>query len=149
RPAEALSFPSFHHVAPNLLLHPVLNEAEALAGVSYRKVIHPPTQHRVDQIDHPIHRLGLVATDDDLVILIDGHRRHDWLLPAVEKRLREELVALRVEVNEEKSRIVDLSRGKCFGYLGFDFRRIRSQRGVWCTHYAPKLKKRTALLRKL
>src|SRR6516165_8620088 len=45
---------------------------------------------------------------DDLVILIDAHRRHDWLLPAVEKRLREELVALRVEVNEEKSRIVDL-----------------------------------------
>src|SRR6516162_10255639 len=49
---------------------------------------------------------------DDLVILIDAHRRHDWLLPAVEKRLREELVAVRVEVNEEKSRIVDLSRGE-------------------------------------
>src|SRR5262249_50072455 len=44
----------------------VLNEAEALAGVSYRKVIHPPTQHRVDQIDHPIHRLGLVATEHTL-----------------------------------------------------------------------------------
>jgi RNA-directed DNA polymerase len=29
------------------------------------------------------------------------------------------------------------------------FRRIRSQRGVWCAHYTPKLKKRTALLRKL
>jgi RNA-directed DNA polymerase len=86
---------------------------------------------------------------DDLVILIDEHRRHDWLPPAVEKRLREELVALRVEVNEEKSRIVDLGRGESFGYLGFDFRRIRSQRGVWCAHYTPKLKKRTALLRKL
>jgi RNA-directed DNA polymerase len=86
---------------------------------------------------------------DDLVILIDAHRRHDWLLPAVEKRLREELVALQVEVNEEKSRIVDLSRGASFGYLGFDFRRVRSQRGVWSAHYTPKLKKRTALLRKL
>src|SRR5215468_9684844 len=86
---------------------------------------------------------------DDLVILIDAHRRHDWLLPAVEKRLREELVALRVEVNEEKSRIVDLSRGESFGYLGFDFRRIRSQRGVWRVKYTPKLKKRTALQRKL
>jgi len=86
---------------------------------------------------------------DDLVILIDAHRRHDWLLPAVEKRLREELVALRVEVNEEKSRTVDLGRGESFGFLGFDFRRIRSQRGVWRAHYTPKLKKRTALLRKL
>ena len=40
---------------------------------------------------------------DDLVILIDAHPRHDWLLPAVEKRLREELAALQVEINEEKS----------------------------------------------
>ena len=31
---------------------------------------------------------------DDLVILVDAHPRHDWLLPAVERRLREELAAL-------------------------------------------------------
>ena len=86
---------------------------------------------------------------DDLVILVDAHPRHDWLMTAVEKRLREELAALQVEVNEEKSRIVDLGRGESFGFLGFDFRRIRSGRGVWRAHFTPKLKKRTALLRKL
>jgi RNA-directed DNA polymerase len=86
---------------------------------------------------------------DDLVILVDAHPRHDWLMAAVEKRLREELAALQVEVNEEKSRIVDLGRGESFGFLGFDFRRIRSRRGVWRAHFTPKLKKRTALLRKL
>jgi RNA-directed DNA polymerase len=86
---------------------------------------------------------------DDLVILIDVHPRHDWLITAVEKRLREELANLQVEINEEKSRIVDLGRGESFGFLGFDFRRIRSRRGVWRPHYTPKLKKRTALLRKL
>jgi RNA-directed DNA polymerase len=86
---------------------------------------------------------------DDLVILIDAHPRHDWLLGAVEKRLREELAKLQVEINDEKSRVVDLSRGESFGFLGFDFRRIRSRRGVWRAYYTPKLKKRTALLRKL
>jgi RNA-directed DNA polymerase len=86
---------------------------------------------------------------DDLVILIDAHPRHDWLMGAVEKRLREELAELQVEINEEKSRIVDLCRGDSFGFLGFDFRRIRSRRGAWRAHYTPKLKKRTALLRKL
>jgi RNA-directed DNA polymerase len=86
---------------------------------------------------------------DDLVILIDAHPRHDWLLAAVEKRLREELAKLQVEINEEKSRNVDLGRGESFGFLGFDFRLIRSRRGAWCAHYTPKLKKRTALLRKL
>src|ERR1700693_163081 len=86
---------------------------------------------------------------DDLVILIDAHQRHDWLMTAVEKRLREELAELQVEINEEKRRIVDLRRGESFGFLGFDFRRVRRLRGVWRAHYTPKLKKRTALLRKL
>ncbi len=86
---------------------------------------------------------------DDLVILVDAYPRHDWLMRAVEKRLREELALLQVEINEDKSRIVDLGRGESFGFLGFDFRRLRSRRGVWRAHYTPKLKKRTALLRKL
>jgi RNA-directed DNA polymerase len=86
---------------------------------------------------------------DDLVILVDAYPQHDWLLKAVEKRLREELAKLGVEVNEEKSRVVDLAKGESFGFLGFEFRRIRSLRGVWRAQYAPKLKKRTALLQKL
>ncbi len=32
---------------------------------------------------------------------------------------------LDVRLNEEKSQIVDLSRGESFGFLGFDFRRVR------------------------
>jgi RNA-directed DNA polymerase len=86
---------------------------------------------------------------DDLVILIDARPRQDWLMGAVEKRLREELAKLQVEINEEKSRIVDLGRGESFGFLGFDFRRIRGRRGRWRPYYTPKIKKRTALLRKL
>lgn len=86
---------------------------------------------------------------DDLVVLIDAYKRHDWLLTAVVKRWKEEFAKLRVEINEEKSRIVDLGRGESFGFLGFDFRRTRSRRGVWRAQYTPKLKKRTALMRKL
>jgi RNA-directed DNA polymerase len=86
---------------------------------------------------------------DDLVILVDAFPQHDWLLKAVAKRLREELAKLGVEVNEEKSRVVDLTKGESFGFLGFEFRRIRSLGGVWRAQYVPKLKKRTALLRKL
>jgi RNA-directed DNA polymerase len=83
------------------------------------------------------------------VVLIDAYKRHDWLLTAVMKRLREEFAKLKVEINEEKSRIVDLGRGESFGFLGFDFRRTRSLRGIWRAQYTPTLKKRTALLRKL
>jgi RNA-directed DNA polymerase len=86
---------------------------------------------------------------DDLVILVDAYPRHDWLLRAVDKRLREELAKLHVEINEEKSRVVDLGKGGSFGFLGFEFRRVRSRRGEWRPNYAPKAKKRTALRAKL
>jgi RNA-directed DNA polymerase len=86
---------------------------------------------------------------DDLVILIDSHPRHDWLVKAVDRRLREELGKLRVEINEEKSRMVDLSKGEKFSFLGFEFRRILSRNQKWRPHFAPKLKKRTAVFAKL
>lgn len=86
---------------------------------------------------------------DDLVLLVDSHPRHAWLRRAVEKRLREELAKLQVEVNEEKSRRVDLTRGESFGFLGFEFRRVRSRAGRWMPLRTPQLKKRTALLREV
>ena len=84
-----------------------------------------------------------------MVILVDAHRRHDWLLQAAEQRLREALTVLQVTINEEKSRMVDLARGETFSFLGFDFRRVQSRRGAWRPWYTPTRKKRTALLRKL
>jgi RNA-directed DNA polymerase len=86
---------------------------------------------------------------DDMVILIDAHPRHDWLVKAVAKRLREELAKLHVEINEEKSRTVDLQKGESFAFLGFEFRRVSSCKGNWRPQYTPRLKKRTALLETL
>ena len=63
--------------------------------------------------------------------------------------LREELAKLDVEVNEEKSRTVDLVAGESFGYLGFDVRRVRNRSGRWFPLWTPKVKKRTELVRKL
>ena len=84
-----------------------------------------------------------------LVILVDSQPRQQWLRQAVEKRLRQELAKLQVGVNEEKSRMVDLERGESFGFLGFEFRRVRSRRGRWMPLLLPKGKKRTVLLGKL
>jgi RNA-directed DNA polymerase len=87
---------------------------------------------------------------DDLVVLIDdAHPSQIWLFEAVQRRLREEFVRLGVEINEEKSRLVNLEREESFGFLGFDFRRVRTRQGRWRPQYTPKLKKRTALMRKL
>ena len=50
--------------------------------------------------------------------LVDGQPRQQWLRQAVEKRLREELAKLLVEVNEEKSRKVDYSEARVSGFSG-------------------------------
>ena len=86
---------------------------------------------------------------DDLVILIDAERRNDWLVKAVDKRLRVELAKLRVAINEDKSRMVDLKKGESITFLGFEYRRVLGFRRTWRPYYAPKLKKRTALFEKL
>jgi RNA-directed DNA polymerase len=86
---------------------------------------------------------------DDLVILVEPRPHMAWLPKAVERRLREEFAKLQVQINEEKSRMVDLRGRESFGYLGFDFRRLRGLSGKWRPHVTPKLKKRTELLGKL
>jgi len=86
---------------------------------------------------------------DDLVILVDGFRKWEWLLKATYKRLAEEFEKLGVQMNQEKTRIVDLSRDEIFSFLGFDYRRVKTRRGVWGVRVTPRMKARTALLREL
>src|SRR5215210_6980688 len=140
----------------------VILKASGKNGVPQGGVISPLLSNLyLDEVDRMLERAKEVTRQgrftsieyarfaDDLVILIDAHRRHDWLIGAVNKRLREEFDKLQVEIKDEKSRMVDLERGESFGFLGFDFRYLRSLRGVWRPHYTPRLKKRTALMREL
>ena len=86
---------------------------------------------------------------DDLVVLVDGHSGWGWLAETAYRRLLEEVAKLDLQVNEEKTRHVDLTRGESFGFLGFDFRRSKTRRGKWGVLMTPKRKARTALIQKL
>ena len=86
---------------------------------------------------------------DDMVILIDSHPSKEWLLTAVGKRLRQELAKLGVEINEEKSRVVDLRNDESFAFLGFEYRYVPGRNGKLRLQLTPKQKKRVALFAKL
>ena len=86
---------------------------------------------------------------DDMVILVSGYPRHEKLLKQVYQRLMEELAKLQVEVNADKTRVVDLTKDESFSFLGFDFKRVRGKTGKWYPQKTPKSKKRSELLDKL
>jgi RNA-directed DNA polymerase len=87
---------------------------------------------------------------DDIVITVSGHySKGGWAELAV-RRLNEQLVALGVTLNEEKTQIVDMLKGESFGFLGFDFRRIMNRQGTkYFILMTPKKKARKAIKAKI
>jgi RNA-directed DNA polymerase len=62
------------------------------------------------------------------VITVGGHHtKIGWAERALQ-RLQEQLVPLGVELNREKTRMVDTLKDESFGFLGFDLRRARKRR---------------------
>ncbi len=86
---------------------------------------------------------------DDIVVLISHHPSCDGLAKAVPRRLREKLSDLEVQINEEKTRLVDLRRKESFSFVGFDFRRVKTRRGKWGVRVTPKIRARSRLLGRL
>ena len=87
---------------------------------------------------------------DDIVITVSGHHtKRGWAERALQ-RLREQLVPLGVELNAEKTKVVDTLTGDSFGFLGFDLRRVLNREQS--RHYilmTPKKKARSAIKAKI
>jgi RNA-directed DNA polymerase len=87
------------------------------------------------------YNLDYVRSADDMVILVHRHPNEDWLLEKVQKRLKEEFDKLQVQMNEEKTKVVNLKEGGCFSFLGFDLRLNRNREGALYVSKTPRKKK--------
>jgi group II intron reverse transcriptase/maturase len=87
---------------------------------------------------------------DDLVITVSGHHtKRGWAERALQ-RLQEQIAPLGVELNLEKTKMVNTLNGEAFGFLGFDLRRVGKQSGDG--HFilmTPKKKARKAVKAKV
>jgi RNA-directed DNA polymerase len=83
---------------------------------------------------------------DDSVITVSGHhQKQGWAARALQ-RLEEPLHPLGVEVNPEKTKLVNTLKGDAFGFLGFDLRRVRKRKGAgYYLLRTPKKKARKAI----
>jgi len=87
---------------------------------------------------------------DDIVITVNGHHTKRGWAERAQQRLQEQLAPLGVELNQEKTKVVDTLKGEAFGFLGFDLRRVRKRKGNG--HYlqlTPKKKARKAIKAKV
>jgi RNA-directed DNA polymerase len=87
---------------------------------------------------------------DDMVITISGHwSKRGWAERALQ-RLQEHMERLGVELNREKTKMVDTLKGEAFGFLGFDLRRVRKrQKDGYKILMTPKKKARKAMKAKV
>jgi RNA-directed DNA polymerase len=89
---------------------------------------------------------------DDIVITVDGHHsKRGWAERALQ-RLQEQLAPLGVELNQEKTKVVNLLKGEAFGFLGFDLRRVRKRnksKGGYFIRMTPKKKARKTVKAKI
>jgi len=87
---------------------------------------------------------------DDIVITVSGHHtKRGWAERALQ-RLQEQFALIGVELNPEKTKLVNTLKGEAFGFLGFDLRRVPKQSGNG--HFilmTPKKKARTAVKAKV
>src|ERR1700732_1820125 len=87
---------------------------------------------------------------DDIVITISGHHtKRGWAERALQ-RLQEQFALLGVELNREKTKLVNTLKGEAFGFLGFDLRRVRKRNGEgYFVLMTPKKKARKAVKAKI
>jgi group II intron reverse transcriptase/maturase len=87
---------------------------------------------------------------DDIVVTVSGHHtKRGWAERALQ-RLQEQFALIGVELNREKTKMVNTLNGEAFGFLGFDLRRVRKRKGEG--HFllmTPKKKARKAIKAKV
>jgi len=87
---------------------------------------------------------------DDIVITVSGHSsKRGWAERALQ-RLKEQLEPLGVELNLEKTQMVNVLKGESFAFLGFDLRRVQNgSRTGYFILMTPKKKARIAVKTKI
>jgi RNA-directed DNA polymerase len=126
-------------VASPLLANIYLNEVDALLERQKAKTSRSGFTH-----------MEYARYADDIVVLVDGYGgKWEWLFNETYGKLLEELARIDVKVNTEKTRLVDMTKGEMFSFLGFDFRRAKTRSGKWGVQVTPRMKARTKLLQDL
>ncbi len=126
---EILALPTPRGDAARKLLTPLL------AGIAYEGIDHILQQAKaLGREDHFLH-LQCMRAGNELVVLSDRDPRYDWILPAVQKRLREELASLNFEPEAVETQSFDITCGEPLRFLDYELRCTQGKHGDFRVRY--------------
>jgi RNA-directed DNA polymerase len=102
-------------------------------------------QLRQQTEDGPYDSLNDHRFADDIIILVSHHGSKQWMEPWGQEQLHQHLETLEVQVNAEKTRVVNTHQGEAFSFLGFEFRRVLNRRQQPYILLTPRKKARLAI----
>jgi hypothetical protein len=73
--------------------------------------------------------------DHEVALFLDNDVQYDWLLPAVQKRLREALAEIKAEADPEQTQLIDLARGEKLRFLDHEFHLTKDRDGTARVEY--------------
>jgi len=134
--------------ALKLILEPIFEADFKDCSYGYR-----PKRHAHQAIDRVTAGIlhGLIrVVDVDLSGYFDNIRYH-LLLEKVARRVQDDEIMhlLHVQMNDEKTKVVNLKERGCFSFLGFDFRLNKNREGKTYVSKTPREKKRIEVGRKV
>jgi RNA-directed DNA polymerase len=95
--------------------------------------------------DGPYDSLNDHRVANDIIILVSHHGGKPWMEPWVQEHLCHHLATLQVQVNAEKTRVVNTLEGEACLCLGFDVRRVLKRRQQPYMLLTPRKKARLAI----
>jgi hypothetical protein len=126
---EVVAAPMQPELSPQGLLTPVLS------NIAFEGIDHILQQARALGREGNFHHVQSTRVDNQLVVLSDRDPRYDWIVPAVQKRLREELANLHYDPAAIETQSLDVTCGEPLYFLGFELHWVTGKRGEARVHY--------------
>ena len=106
-----------------------------LADIAFEQIDHILQQAKALGREGNFFHVQCTRVGNELIVLVDRDPRYDWMLPAVQKRLREELSNLHYDSAAVETQSLDLTDGEPLHFLSFELRWVRRSGGEGRTMY--------------
>src|SRR5579884_731457 len=100
-----------------------------LVNVAFAEIDHILQQAKTLGREENFLHVQCLRVGNEIIVLADRDPRYEWILPAVQKRLREELSDLHYDPAAIESQSLDLSLGHRLRFLDYELRIVRDRHG--------------------